>query len=85
MGNADFRGVMTEPLGEVHVGNVFVLVTGGYQYNTTSTAASMEYLRSISPPSPQDAQNVRRLRSRIVQTLNVSRGYASTLHSLRPC
>ena len=34
MGNADFRGVMTGPVGEVLVGNV-VLVRGGYQHNTT--------------------------------------------------
>ena len=33
----------------------------------------------------QDAENVRQQRSRIVQTLNVPRGYASALHSLRPC
>ncbi len=35
MGNADFRGIMTGPVGEVLVGNVFVLVRGGYQHNTT--------------------------------------------------
>ena len=35
MGNADFRGVMTGPVGEVQVGNMFVLVRGGYQHNTT--------------------------------------------------
>lgn len=35
MGNADFRGVMTGPLGEIQIGNVFVLVRGGYQNNTT--------------------------------------------------
>ena len=35
MGNADFRGVMTGPVGEVQVGNVFVLVRGGCQHNTT--------------------------------------------------
>jgi hypothetical protein len=32
-----------------------------------------------------DAETVRQLRSRIVQTLNVPYGYASDLHSLRPC
>jgi hypothetical protein len=26
---------MTGPLGEVQIGNVIVLVRGGYQYNTT--------------------------------------------------
>jgi hypothetical protein len=35
MGNADFRAVMTGPVGEVQFGNVFVLVRGGYQNNTT--------------------------------------------------
>jgi len=35
MGNADFRGIMTGPLGEIQIGNVFVLVRGGYQNNTT--------------------------------------------------
>jgi len=35
--------------------------------------------------SEQDAEKVRQLRSRIVQILNVPRGYASGLHSLRPC
>lgn len=35
MGNADFRGVMTGPVGEVQIGNVFVLARGGYQHNTT--------------------------------------------------
>jgi hypothetical protein len=35
MGNADFRAVMTGPIGEVQFGNVFVLVRGGYQNNTT--------------------------------------------------
>ncbi len=33
----------------------------------------------------QDAEKSRQLRSRIVQTLNVPSGYASALHSLRPC
>jgi hypothetical protein len=33
----------------------------------------------------QDVEKARQLRSRIVQTLNVPRGYASGLHSLRPC
>jgi hypothetical protein len=33
----------------------------------------------------QDAEKLRQLRSRIVQTLNVPQGYASVLHSLRPC
>jgi hypothetical protein len=33
----------------------------------------------------QDAEKVRQQRSRIVQTLNVPKGYASALHSLRPC
>ena len=33
----------------------------------------------------QDAEKVRQLRSRIFQTLNVPQGYASGLHSLRPC
>ena len=40
MGNADFRGVMTGPVGEVQVGNVFVLVRGGYQHNTTFHSGS---------------------------------------------
>ena len=31
------------------------------------------------------AEKSRQQRSRIVQTLNVPRGYASGLHSLRPC
>jgi hypothetical protein len=35
MGNADFRGVMTGPVGEVQLGSVFVLVRSGYQHNTT--------------------------------------------------
>jgi len=35
MGNADFRGVMAGPVGEVQVGNVFVLARAAYQYNTT--------------------------------------------------
>jgi hypothetical protein len=35
--------------------------------------------------SKQDAETVRQQRSRIVQVLNVPRGYASDLHSLRPC
>jgi hypothetical protein len=35
MGNADFRGVMTGPVGEVQVGHVFILARGGYQNNTT--------------------------------------------------
>ncbi|MCI0428218.1 MAG: hypothetical protein L0Z46_09405 [Nitrospiraceae bacterium] len=35
MGSADFRGVMTGPVGEVQVGNVFVLARGGYQHNTS--------------------------------------------------
>jgi len=35
MGNADFRGVMTGPVGEVQVGNVFMLARGGYQHNTS--------------------------------------------------
>ena len=35
MGNADFRAVMTGPVGEVKFGNVFVLVRSGYQNNTT--------------------------------------------------
>ena len=35
MGNADFRGVMTGPVGEIQVGKVFVLARGGYQNNTT--------------------------------------------------
>jgi hypothetical protein len=35
MGNADFRGIMTGPVGEIQIGNVFVLVRGGYQNNTT--------------------------------------------------
>jgi hypothetical protein len=35
MGNADFRGVMTGPVGEIQVGHVFVLARGGYQNNTT--------------------------------------------------
>lgn len=35
MGNADFRGVMTGPVGEIQIGNVFVLIRGGYQNNTT--------------------------------------------------
>lgn len=34
MGSADFRGVMTGPLGEVQVGKIFFLVRGGYQNNT---------------------------------------------------
>ena len=34
MGSADFRGIMTGPVGEVQVGNVFLLVRGGYQNNT---------------------------------------------------
>ena len=48
---------MTGPLGEVQVGNVFVLVRDGYQYNTTfySGICLMEDLRSTSPSSPQDA------------------------------
>ena len=33
----------------------------------------------------QDAEKGLPLRSRIVQTLNVPQGYASALHSLRPC
>jgi hypothetical protein len=33
----------------------------------------------------QAAEKVRQRRSRIVQILNVPRGYASGLHSLRPC
>jgi hypothetical protein len=33
----------------------------------------------------QDAEKVRQRRSHIVQTLNVPQGYASGLHSLRPC
>ncbi len=33
----------------------------------------------------QDAEKVRQQRSRVVQTLNVPQGYASALHSLRPC
>ena len=33
----------------------------------------------------QDAENVRQQRSRIVKSLNVPQGYASGLHSLRPC
>jgi hypothetical protein len=33
----------------------------------------------------QDAEKIRQRRSRVVQTLNVPRGYASDLHSLRPC
>ena len=40
MGNADFRGVMTGPVGEVQVGNVFVLVRGGYQHNTAFYSGS---------------------------------------------
>ena len=49
---------MTGPLGEVQVGNVFVLVRDGYQYNTTfySGICLMEDLRSTSPSSPQDAE-----------------------------
>lgn len=35
MGNADFRAVMTGPVGEVQVGNVFVLARGGYQNSTS--------------------------------------------------
>jgi hypothetical protein len=35
MGNADFRAVMTGPVGEVQFGNIFVLVRSGYQNNTT--------------------------------------------------
>ena len=33
----------------------------------------------------QDAEKIRQPCSRIVQTLNVPQGYASGLHSLRPC
>jgi hypothetical protein len=33
----------------------------------------------------QDAENVRQRRSRVIQILNVPQGYASDLHSLRPC
>ena len=33
----------------------------------------------------QDAEKACELRSCIVQTLNVPSGYASALHSLRPC
>jgi hypothetical protein len=40
---------------------------------------------AIITPSWQDAEKARQLRSRIVQTLNVPQGYASGLHSLRPC
>jgi hypothetical protein len=51
---------MTGPLGEVQVGNVIVLVRGGYQYNTTFYSGIwMEDLRSTSPSSPQDAQKGR--------------------------
>jgi hypothetical protein len=32
-----------------------------------------------------DGEKGRQLRSRIAQTLNVPSGYASGLHSLRPC
>jgi hypothetical protein len=35
MGSAEFRGVMTGPVGEVQVGNVFVLARGGYQHSTS--------------------------------------------------
>jgi hypothetical protein len=35
MGNADFRAVMTGPVGEIQFGNLFVLARGGYQNNTT--------------------------------------------------
>lgn len=35
MGNADFRAVMTGPIVEVQFSNLFVLVRGGYQNNTT--------------------------------------------------
>lgn len=35
MGNAEFRGVMTGPVCEIQIGNVFLLVRGGYQNNTT--------------------------------------------------
>lgn len=34
MGHADFRGIMTGPLGEVQVGKIFLLARGGYQNNT---------------------------------------------------
>lgn len=40
MGNADFRAVMTGPVGEVQFGNVFVLVRSGYQNNTTFHSGS---------------------------------------------
>ena len=35
MGNADFRAVMTGPVGEVQVGKVFLLAKGGYQHSTS--------------------------------------------------
>lgn len=35
MGSADFRGIMTGPVGKVQVDQVFVLARGGYQNNTT--------------------------------------------------
>jgi hypothetical protein len=40
MGNADFRAVMTGPVGEVQFGNIFVLVRSGYQNNTTFHSGS---------------------------------------------
>ena len=44
------------------------------------------WILSVSPStSEQDAEKGRQHRSRIVQTLNVPQGYASDLHSLRPC
>ena len=42
MGNADFRGVMTGPVGEIQIGKVFVLVRGGTNTTRPSTAAAME-------------------------------------------
>jgi hypothetical protein len=38
-----------------------------------------------SPNSSKDAETGLQLRSHIVQTLHVPQGYASALHSLRPC
>lgn len=40
MGNADFREVLTGPVGEIQIGHVFVLVRGGYQNNTTFHSGS---------------------------------------------
>jgi len=40
MDTADFRAVMTEPVGEVQVGKVSLLARGGYQNNNTSNSGS---------------------------------------------